>query len=93
MNSLCKEAKGGVVFRQTIFSCIGGPVKTTRIWLLLLAVFLCLSIRGFAQSNAHPDYSHQHKDAEKYQKSIKKQRRKQAKEPAKAAKANRDRHR
>jgi hypothetical protein len=58
---------------------------------LLLAAFLCLP--GFAQSKAHPDYAHQHKDAEKYQKNLMKERHKQEKEQAKAAKAVRDRHR
>jgi hypothetical protein len=67
-------------------------VKTTRIFITLLAVVLCLSTHGLAQSNAHADYNHQHKNAEKYQKSLAKQRRKQGRERAKAAKANRDRH-
>lgn len=65
-------------------------MKTTRVFLLLLAVFFCLP--GLAQSNAHPDYAHQHKDAEKYQKQLIKERRRQEKEQAKVAKANRDRH-
>ena len=64
----------------------GEPVKTTRVFLLLLAVLFCLP--GLAQSNAHPDYAHQHKDAEKYQKHLMKERNKQAKERAKAAKAD-----
>jgi hypothetical protein len=71
-------------------SLIGEPVKTTRVFLLLLAVFFCLP--GLAQSNAHPDYAHQHRDAEKYQKRLIKERRRQEKEQAKVAKANRDRH-
>ena len=65
-------------------------MKTTRVFLLLLAVFLCLP--GFAQSNAHPDYAHQHKDAQKYQKRLLKERRRQEKEQAKAAKANLKHH-
>jgi hypothetical protein len=67
-------------------------VKTTRVCLLLLAAFLCLSTPEFAQSNAKRDYAHQHKDAEQYQKNLLKQRRKQEKEQAKAAQANRKRH-
>ena len=65
-------------------------MKTTRVFLLLLAVFLCLP--GLAQSNARPDYAHQHKDAEKYQKRLMKERHKQEKAQAKAAKANLKRH-
>jgi hypothetical protein len=67
-------------------------VKTTRVYLLLLALFLCLSTPGFGQSNAKRDYYHQHKDAEKYQKRLMKERRKQEKAQVKAAQANRRRH-
>ncbi len=81
----------GVPFRQTTLT--GEPVKTNRVCLLLFAVFFCLSILcpltdGFAQSNARSDYAHQHKDAEKYQKNLAKQRHKQAKEHSKAAKTS-----
>ena len=63
-------------------------MKTTRACLLLFAVFLCLPLTGGrAQSNAKPDYYHAHKNAEKYQKHLMKQRRKQEKAQAKAAKA------
>jgi hypothetical protein len=90
-NYRAKKQRGreyqGVLFCQTLS---GEPVKTTRVFLLLLAVFFCLP--GLAQSNAHPDYAHQHKDAEKYQKQLIKERRRQEKEQAKVAKANRDRH-
>lgn len=65
-------------------------MKTTRVFLLLLAVFLCLP--GLAQSNAHPDYAHQHADAQKYQKRLMKERHKQEKAQAKVAKANLKRH-
>ena len=68
----------------------GEPVKTTRVTLLLLA--LGLSTCGLAQSNAAPDYKHQHKSAEKYQKSLMKQRRKQEKQQAKVAKEYRKKH-
>ena len=57
---------------------------------MLLAVLLCLP--GLAQSNAHRDYAHQHKDAEKYQKRLLKERRRQEKEQAKVAKANLKQH-
>ena len=80
----------GVLFRQTTLT--GEPVKTNRVCLLLFAVFFCLSTLcpltdSLAQSNAHPDYAHQHKDAQKYQKNLAKQRHKQAKEHFKAPKA------
>jgi hypothetical protein len=58
----------------------------------LLALLLCLSADGLAQSNAKPDYKHQHKSAQKYQKSIQNQRKKQLKQEAKAAKAIRKQH-
>lgn len=68
-------------------------MKATRVRPLLLAVFVCLSAAcpltgSLAQSNAKPDYAHQHKDAEKYQKNLMKQRHKQAKEHSKAAKSS-----
>jgi hypothetical protein len=69
----------------------GEPVKMPRVT-LLLALLLCLSADGFGQSNAKPDYQHQHKSAQKYQKSIQKQRKKQLKHEAKAAKAIRKQH-
>jgi len=67
-------------------------VNTTRVSLLLLALFLCPSVYGLAQSNAAPDYYHQHKSAQKYQKSLMKQRRKQEKAQAKQAKRYRQQH-
>lgn len=65
-------------------------MKATRIYFLLLT--LCLSCPGFAQSNAPSDYKHQHKSAEKYQKTLIKQHNKQAKEEAKHAKAWKKQH-
>jgi len=62
-------------------------VKTTRVCLLLLAVFLCQPDIGLAQSNAKPDYYHAHKNAEEYQKHLQKQQRKQEKAQAKRDKA------
>lgn len=59
---------------------------------LLLALSLWLPTQAFAQSNAHPDYKHQHKSAQKYQKTLLKQRHKQEKAEAKAAKAYRKQH-
>jgi hypothetical protein len=70
-------------------------VKSTRVYLLLLALFLCLSTSGFGQSNAKWDYNHQRKEAEKYQKHQKhlmKESRKQEKAAVKAAQDNRKRH-
>jgi hypothetical protein len=60
---------------------------------LLLAAFLCLPALSLAQSNARPGYSQAHKNAEKYQKHLLKQRRKQQKAQAKAAKVYRQQHR
>jgi hypothetical protein len=80
----------GVLFGQT--SLTGETVKTTRICLLLLAVFLCLPVPGFAQSNAKPDYKHQHKSAQKYQKTLMKEQHRQDKVNAKKAKAYRKEH-
>ena len=62
-------------------------MKTTRVCLLLLAVFLCQPDIGLAQSNAKPDYYHAHKNAEEYQKHLQKQQRKQEKAQAKRDKA------
>lgn len=62
-------------------------MKTTRVCLLLLAVFLCQPAIGLAQSNAKPDYYHAHKNAEQYQKHLRKQQRKQQKEQVKKEKA------
>ena len=59
---------------------------------LLLGLSLWLPVHAFAQSNAHPDYKHQHKSAQKYQKTLLKQRRKQQKAEAKAARAYRKQH-
>jgi hypothetical protein len=70
----------------------GEPLKTTHVSLLFLALFLGLSLIGLAQSNAHPDYKHQHKSAEKYQKTLIKERHKQEKADAKKAKAYRKQH-
>jgi hypothetical protein len=70
----------------------GETVKTTRFFLILLAVLVCAPSLGLAQSNAKPDYKHQHKSAEKYQKSLMKQQRKQQKADAKRAKAYRKQH-
>ena len=67
-------------------------MKTTRFWTLLFALLLCASFSGVAQSNAKPDYKSQHKDAEKYQKYLLKQRQKQEKQQAKAAQAYRKQH-
>jgi hypothetical protein len=67
-------------------------VKTTRLYLILLAVLVCAPTLGHAQSNAKPDYKHQHKSAQKYQKSLAKQRHKQQKIDAKRAKAYRKQH-
>jgi hypothetical protein len=76
---------------------IGEPVKTTRVYLLLFALSLCLSSSGLAgQSNAPHDYSHQRKSAEKYQKHQIKEQQKQQKAKVKAqekeAKAYRKQH-
>jgi hypothetical protein len=68
-------------------------MKATRTLLLLLTVWLCLSTPGPAQSHAHRSFSQQHKDAEKYQKHLMKERRKLEKKQNKAAKDNRNRHR
>ena len=62
-------------------------MKTTRVCLLLLAVFLCQPAIGLAQSNTKPDYYHAHKNAEKYQKNLQKQQRKQEKEQVKREEA------
>ncbi|HZQ42987.1 MAG TPA: hypothetical protein VFA99_07025 [Acidobacteriaceae bacterium] len=67
-------------------------MKTTRTYLFLLAVFLCLPVLAPAQSNARPDYKHQHKAAQKYQKSILKQQRKQQKADARRARDYRKQH-
>jgi Flp pilus assembly protein TadB len=67
-------------------------MKTTRSCAGLLALLLCLSAHGLAQSNAKPDYRHQHKSAQNYQKSVQKRHRKQEKAQAKAAKAYRKQH-
>lgn len=72
---------------------IGEPVKTTRIYVLLLALFVCLCPSGVVgQSHGSQDAYHQRKNAEKYQKHIMKLRRKQEKKQAKAAKAYRKQH-
>lgn len=68
------------------------PVKTTRFATLSLAALIFVSANGMAQSNAKPDYKHQHKSAEQYQKSLLKKSRKQQKAAADAAKANRKKH-
>lgn len=86
-----KKSGSGVRWRQPTH--IGEPVKTTRVCLLLLSLILCLPTLAFAQSNAKPDYKHQHKSAQKYQKSILKQQRKQQKTDEKRAKAYRRQHR
>ena len=67
-------------------------MKTTRVCLFLFAVLLCLPTVGIAQSNAKPDYKHQHKAAQKYQKQALKLQRKQQKADAKRAKAYRKQH-
>jgi hypothetical protein len=67
-------------------------VKRTRIWLLLVPLFLCLSAPAVGQSNGKRDYNQQHKDGEKYQKHLMKERRKQEKAQAKMAHHNRKRH-
>ncbi len=66
-------------------------MKATRVCLLLLAAFLCLSPLGLAQSHPPPSFSQQHKDAEKYQKHLIKERRKQEKK-ARTAKPSRNHH-
>lgn len=71
---------------------IGEDVKTKSFLLILLAVLVCGPTFGRAQSNAKPDYKHQHKSAQKFQKSLAKQRRKQQKADIKAAKAYRKKH-
>lgn len=67
-------------------------MKTTRVSLLLLALVLCLSSHGLAQSNATPGYKSAHKNAEKYQKSLRKKQSKQQKAAARTAKANYKQH-
>lgn len=67
-------------------------MKTKRFYVVVLAIIVCMPMLGFAQSNASPDYKHQHKSAQKYQKSLLKQRRKQEKAQAKQAKAYRKQH-
>lgn len=67
-------------------------MKTSRVHLVLLAVLLLSSTLGLAQSNARRDYKHQHKSAQKYQKALMKQQRKQRKADAKRAKAYRKQH-
>jgi hypothetical protein len=62
-------------------------VKTTRVCLFLIVAFLCVPTIGLAQSNAKPDYSHAHKNAEKYQKHLQKQQRKQEKAQVKRQQA------
>jgi hypothetical protein len=71
---------------------IGELVKTTRVYLFLFAVLLSLPIAGVAQSNAKPDYKHQHKAARNYQKQLMKQQHKQQRADAKRAKAYRKQH-
>lgn len=61
-------------------------MKTTRVCLLLLAVFLCQPAIGLAQSNAKSDYYHAHRNAETYQKHLRKEQRKEQKEQAKREK-------
>lgn len=74
------------------FSPIGEAVKTTRVFLLLLAVSFFFSTPGLAQSHPHPSFSQQHKESERYQKHLIKEHRKLEKKQAKAAKASRNRH-
>ena len=62
-------------------------MKTTRICFFLLALSLCLSTTGLAQSNAPRDYNSAHKNAENYQKHLAKEHHKQEKENAKRQKA------
>lgn len=75
-----------------LLSPTGEPVKTTRVCLVLLAACFCLPSVGPAQSNAKPDYYHQHKDAKNYQKNLLKQRRKQEKAQEKKQKASLKQH-
>jgi hypothetical protein len=62
-------------------------VKTTRVCLFLIAALLCMPTIGLAQSNAKPGYDQAHKNAEKYQKHLMKQRRKQEKAQVKRERA------
>lgn len=73
-------------------SATGEPVKRILACTLLLLVCFAAPTRALAQSNASPDYHHQHKSAQKYQKAIAKQRKKQAKAEAKAIKSYRKQH-
>ena len=81
-----------VYYSAKPLSFTGEPVKTTRVCLFILAASFCLSIPGLAQSNAKPDYNHQHKDAENYQKNLMKQRHKAEKAAAKKQKASLKQH-
>ena len=67
-------------------------VKKIVSYALLLALFLSLPALSLGQSNARPDYKHQHKSAEKYQKSLRKLHRNEEKEQAKRARAFRKQH-
>lgn len=62
-------------------------MKTTRICLFLLAASFLVSTAGLAQSKAPRDYNSAHKNAEKYQKHLAKEHRKQEKADAKRQKA------
>jgi hypothetical protein len=63
-----------------------------RIVSCALLLGLSLSLPALGQSNAHSDYKHQHKSAEKYQKALRKQHRKQEKAQAARARAFRNQH-
>lgn len=64
-------------------------MKTTSFCALLLLLCLAIPTRSLAQSNAKPDYYHQHKQAQKYQKSVLKQRKKAEKAQIKQMKRDR----
>jgi hypothetical protein len=71
-------------FAKPLFT--GEPVKSIRVCLFVIVALLCLPM-GMAQPNAKPGYDQAHKNAEKYQKHLMKQRRKQEKAQAKKGRA------
>ena len=64
-------------------------MKSTLSCALLLLACFTPPTRSLAQSNAKPDYAHQHKQAQKYQKSLMKQRKQAEKAQAKQMKRDR----
>ena len=85
-----KRRADAVLFRQPIPR--PGEFVKKAVSYSLLALLLWLPAHAAAQSNAHADYKHQHKSAQKYQKSLMKERHKQEKVDAKRAKAYRKQH-